>query len=293
MARTGKTSLAAQLTTHNPDRAYYHTNVVKYFYCNGKQLIRSFALRKVDRDSIKVKAYGMQIQDTPGELTEEVVPDTAEFRLVRNLVVTNPTSTSDAKGYQQGLPESVPLLSDARDRSNQNSLVKTLGTMGYIVVFDLSNASSFEKAQALIVQIRERIVENVPIVLLGNKIDIVKTSDEIVERMIEDGQQLADTHKIRFYIGTILGNEFQQSKKKAQSRPPLTVQELVHNMAVSIHARTELWRTNDYTPIQRSTTSQDESVEDSSGFFDYLCCCACFRRTGQQYRAANAEKLSV
>lgn len=290
-ARVGKTSLAAQLTTHNPDRAYYHTDSVRYFYCNGRQLIRSFALRKRDRERIKVNTYGMQIQDTPGELYEDIVEGTAEYELVRNLVVTNPTSKEDAEGDKHGLPERVPLLSAAK-KENSNVLVKTLGTMGYIIIFDLSDPATYEKAEALLREIRARIVEKPPILILGNKLDKISETDPEVKHVIKLALKAAKSFSATLYIGTVLGNEFRSADvEDVPERPPLTIQELTHSLAVQIHSKTELWRGAMDVIRRRATKDNENAADDTPGFFQYLFCCACFwRRAATTRPHGNGRK---
>ena len=64
---------------------------------------------------------------------------------------------------------------------------------GVVLVYDVSNKSSFEKIQEWIQSIYDNSDEKIKIVLVGNKIDLPR------EVTTEEGRKLAEYYKIPFY----------------------------------------------------------------------------------------------
>ena len=56
------------------------------------------------------------------------------------------------------------------------------GTHGALVVFDLSRAQTFPKMKEWISDLRQTIEENVPIIILGNKTDLVSEIGQVIDQ---------------------------------------------------------------------------------------------------------------
>lgn len=56
------------------------------------------------------------------------------------------------------------------------------GTNGALVVFDLARAQTFPKMKEWLSDLRQSIEEDIPIVIIGNKIDLISEIGEVIER---------------------------------------------------------------------------------------------------------------
>jgi len=56
------------------------------------------------------------------------------------------------------------------------------GTNGALVVFDLSRANTFEKMKEWISDARQAIEKNFPVIIIGNKSDLIPEIGEIIDR---------------------------------------------------------------------------------------------------------------
>lgn len=70
----------------------------------------------------------------------------------------------------------------------------------YIIVYSVTDKSSFEKASELRIQLRRaRQSENIPIILVGNKSDLVRSREVSV-----DGKSLNIEHMLYFHLILLL-----------------------------------------------------------------------------------------
>ena len=65
------------------------------------------------------------------------------------------------------------------------------GTNGALVVFDLSRAQTFTKMKEWLSDLKQTIKEDVPIVIIGNKVDLVAEVGEVTDRA--EAEQFAET----------------------------------------------------------------------------------------------------
>ena len=77
------------------------------------------------------------------------------------------------------------------------------GADGVIIVYDITKEETFEKVQSWMKQISNNVAKHVPIVLAGNK------SDLVAQRAIqqEQGQELADQFNLPFFEMSALSGE--------------------------------------------------------------------------------------
>lgn len=73
------------------------------------------------------------------------------------------------------------------------------GCHGALVVYDLSRAETFEKMRKWIGELNQFAGEHVPFVLIGNKVDLLEDTGEVVER--EEAKRLAKEEE-SIYIET-------------------------------------------------------------------------------------------
>lgn len=69
------------------------------------------------------------------------------------------------------------------------------GAMGILLVYDVTNRSSFENMRQWLIQIQRHAHQNVQIIIIGNKIDLN------TERQVEfvEGKEFADEKKLQFF----------------------------------------------------------------------------------------------
>jgi small GTP-binding protein len=73
------------------------------------------------------------------------------------------------------------------------------GTQGAILVFDLSRVNTFHKMKAWITDLRSIIKEQIPIIILGNKADLLPEVGEVINR--DEPKQFAEAEE-SMYIET-------------------------------------------------------------------------------------------
>ena len=73
------------------------------------------------------------------------------------------------------------------------------GANGALIVFDLSRWHTFEELEEWLKDLHEYAGANIPLILIGNKLDLVEKSDELYER--ENAQVFAKKEKT-YYVET-------------------------------------------------------------------------------------------
>ena len=67
------------------------------------------------------------------------------------------------------------------------------GANGALVVFDLSRAQTFPKMKEWLSDLKQTIEDDIPILIIGNKLDLIAEVGEVTDRT--EAQQFAETEK--------------------------------------------------------------------------------------------------
>ncbi|BBN16447.1 protein MpRAB8B [Marchantia polymorpha subsp. ruderalis] len=96
------------------------------------------------------------------------------------------------------------------------------GAMGILLVYDITDSSSFQNVRNWIGSITEYAAENVNVVLVGNKADMEDSKRQVTK---DQGQALADEYKIKFF--------------EASAKTKFNVEEVFESIARDIKTRLE------------------------------------------------------
>eukprot|EP00946_MAST-07B_sp_MAST-7B-sp1_P004665 g4665.t1 len=201
-AEAGKSSLCMRMIANSTLRTYEHTTTLQLYHreMDTRKLRQKMSIsgggggkkhshssgRGGGRDLI---AYGLQIEDVPGEVSGAVEDGTIEKDTILR---KNPS----ASGYSQLLHdnttwldippnEKTALLGGEKKRmpaiaeKHVNLLYIPMKTDGFIVMFDVQSGDSLSKARAIIKSIRKGPNSGAPIMLLGNKTDVGHAGAEV------------------------------------------------------------------------------------------------------------------
>ena len=136
----------------------------------NKKKDSSSQARKSNKSKNKLKKYGVQLVDIPGEIHQQLLPGTKEYTAVESPHMPIHSSSSD---------ETTALLQSGRNK-NQRSVEKNrlhddTEPHAFIVLFDATDKqNSLEKAINIVNRIRKRKdpeLRDEPIIFLGNKMD--------------------------------------------------------------------------------------------------------------------------
>ena len=123
--------------------------------------------------------------DPDSKATVGVEFGTKTFKIENNLVKVQIWDTAGQERY----------------RSVTNAYYK--GAKGCLLVYDITNKSSFENLDKWISELKTNGDDNVSIMLIGNKIDLV--SDRAIS--LEEGKKLAEFHKMAFLETSALNGD--------------------------------------------------------------------------------------
>lgn len=214
---SGKTSLCTQMTSNYFSDVHMHTRKVKS-HVRMMKVVRDYessssieyplipqtvplyyvhSKTKDDVSTAEVESYGLELQDTPGRVIVGTKGDDyklnkgAEMQVAREIFFSapQPTPTEYSQWYrdpnEDPEAEREPLVSKI-DMSNfrmPDQLLNWKPSMGYVVMFDLTQRSSLLKAQSVVDYLRAntnpdsfqtqiQIQQYIPIYLFGNKSDL-------------------------------------------------------------------------------------------------------------------------
>ncbi|KAL2611494.1 hypothetical protein R1flu_023186 [Riccia fluitans] len=108
------------------------------------------------------------------------------------------------------------------------------GAMGILLVYDITDSSTFQNVRNWIGSITEYAAENVNVVLVGNKSDMEESKRQVTR---EQGQALADEYKIKFF--------------EASAKTKHNVEEVFESIARDIKKRLEESTTKIDLPAQK------------------------------------------
>ena len=235
-AEAGKTTLCSQFIANGYTARYEHTEDPHMYYREMKP--RDLTLngnehqsnatntgnskhkhhhggKKSKKMKKAVTRYGVQLEDVPGEINEEVAEDSAEHEIIQrghpqdyyDLMVAEEEVIDESE--EIGADEKSALLGKEKEklqkekniqkekyrRAQKNRLYAPSRSHGFIIVYDVESKPSFKKALAIHKAIRQNEdKKRLPIYILGNKIDISKSSAiEQIEKMTEHARNSPDT----------------------------------------------------------------------------------------------------
>jgi len=96
------------------------------------------------------------------------------------------------------------------------------GAMGIVLVYDITEEQSFLNVRNWVESIHESAIDDIPIILVGNKCDM--TEERVVSK--EAGKQMADEYSMRFY--------------EASAKEDINVKEMFTNLARDILIRNQI-----------------------------------------------------
>ena len=195
---TGKTSLCTLYNTNRVFSVYKHT-VKPKFFCRDfstrmLNLLKHDPVTNGDDEEQKKKKkkkkkrgkkgsekpldrYGVQMVDVPGEVHKDVAPNTEEIKILTNQKPTNHITIANDDSS-----ETASLLVN-RFTDKQNRLHDLVLPHAFVIVFDLNEVRSFEKALTLARFIRDEpnnaLVTNNPIFFFGNKMDSINSKEDL------------------------------------------------------------------------------------------------------------------
>ena len=222
-AEAGKTTLCSQFIANGYSARYEHTEDPHMYYREMKP--RDLMLngsehqsnptntgnskhkhhhggKKNKKNKKAVTRYGVQLEDVPGEINEEVAEDSSEHEIIYralpkdyyDLMVAEEEVINDSG--EIGIDEKSALLGKEKlRRAQKNRLYAPARSHGFIIIYDVESKPSFKKAMAIHKAIRKsEDKKRLPIYLLGNKIDVSKSSAvEQIEKMAEYSRKSKDT----------------------------------------------------------------------------------------------------
>lgn len=232
-AEAGKTTLCSQFIANGYTARYEHTEDPHMYYREMKP--RDLTLngnehqsnatntgnskhkhhhggKKSKKMKKAVTRYGVQLEDVPGEINEEVSEDSAEHEIIHralpqdyyDLMVAEEEVIDDSE--ETGVDEKSALLGKEKEkiqkekiqksrRAQKNRLYAPARSHGFIIVYDVESKPSLQKALAIHKAIRtNEDKKKLPIYLLGNKIDNSKSSAiEQIEKVTEYSRNSNDT----------------------------------------------------------------------------------------------------
>jgi GTPase SAR1 family protein len=232
-AEAGKSALCMRFVSNTALKLYEHTLEIQLYHREvdvrklhpksigvpgagaNRHKNKKKTLKKKKKKGQVLTTYGIQIEDVPGEITGGIEERTAEKD-----TITRDTESND--GYKQlyhdtngwlGVDEHSSLLFKKKKRVSDvekhvNLLYIPMMTDGYIVVFDVQSTDSLSKAKALIKAIHQSPNKSAPILLLGNKTDIARSSAEVI-RKASDFARNSRMHEIHFAHGSTHINQFE------------------------------------------------------------------------------------
>eukprot|EP00943_MAST-04B_sp_MAST-4B-sp1_P002138 g2138.t1 len=211
-AEAGKTTLCTQFIANGYSARYEHTENPHMYYREMKPKDISsnteFASsssnadtghgkqknpgKKPKKNKKAVLRYGVQLEDIPGEINEEVIDDSVENEIIER---TKPQDYYDMMIAEEEyineygnveIDEKSALLGKEKvRRAQRNRLYGPTLTHGCIIVYDVGSKPSFTKALALHKMIRTKPDKHkIPIYFLGNKLDASKPSAmEVIDKV--------------------------------------------------------------------------------------------------------------
>ena len=96
--------------------------------------------------------YGVQLEDTPGEISDEVQNETIENAIITGTEPRDYQSrmVADDENYGDADDEKTLLLAKSKSRdTKRNRLYAPSLTHGHLIIFDAGSEASFKKAMAL------------------------------------------------------------------------------------------------------------------------------------------------
>jgi GTPase SAR1 family protein len=212
----------------------------------NKKKDSSSQARKSNKSKNKLKKYGVQLVDIPGEIHQQLLPGTKEYTAVESPHMPIHSSSSD---------ETTALLQSGRNK-NQRSVEKNrlhddTEPHAFIVLFDATDKqNSLEKAINIVNRIRKRKdpeLRDEPIIFLGNKMDRFPRSKDAKNKVRENSKKLAPlmmkikenrkskggSRKMKggndIYYGSVLRNEIWADSKEDEV---MTVDQLIHKLVI-------------------------------------------------------------
>jgi GTPase SAR1 family protein len=188
-AESGKSSLCGQFISNMCNPRYEHTNEPHMYYREirpkdvmGMKSSSHGGTSSGNPKHAKKKKkpevvhYGVQLEDTPGEISNEVSSDSFEKSIIEDNGPKDYLSSMLAEDDENANETSALLAKEKLKNSKRNRLFAPSPSHGYIILFDASNVLSMKKAFTLHKAVLNAAVKkNLPIVLLGNKIDNMKS----------------------------------------------------------------------------------------------------------------------
>jgi Ras-related protein Rab-8A len=131
------------------------------------------------------------------------------------------------------------------------------GAMGILLVYDISDSSSFENVRNWISSITEYAAENVNVVLVGNKADMPNDKRQVTSAQ---GQALADEYHIKFF--------------ETSAKANFNVVEVFTSIARDIKTRVESTNTRiDILPAARFNVVDPQAPIRTRDNFKHSYCC--------------------
>ena len=203
-AEAGKTTVCTQFIANGYSTRYEHTESPHMYYREMKPKDLSMnneskytsssnttntgnskhkhhhTSKKSKKKKKAVFRYGVQLEDIPGEINEEVTDDSIENEIIER---TQPQDYYDTMvPAEEYIDEYGSVAIDEKStllprRQQRNRLYGPTLSHGFIIVYDVGSKPSFAKALALHKTIRSKHDKHkTPIYFLGNKLDASKPS---------------------------------------------------------------------------------------------------------------------
>lgn len=130
------------------------------------------------------------------------------------------------------------------------------GAMGILLVYDISDSSSFQNVRNWIGSILEYAAENVNVVLVGNKADLTDNKRRITTAQ---GQALADEYNIKFF--------------ETSAKTNFNVEEVFFSIARDIKIRLEETNARFDLPVARFNVIDPQApIRRRDAFRESYCC---------------------
>jgi len=310
-AESGKTSLCNMFIANGCNPRYEHTEDPHLYYREVKpkdvaDLTRGDGYTGGGSDHTgeakrarkkkkgkRVMQYGVQLEDTPGEISDEVQNETIE-----NVIITG----TDPRDYQRRMvaddenngdtdDEKTLLLAKSKSRdTKRNLLYAPSQTHGHLIIFDAGSQASLKKAMELhksLTRVTEK--EALPVIFVGNKLDRMKTNSAEILELAK-----AYCRKQKHHVGCA-SSSFSRNEVYFEDKIMTTTQ-FIHAFVQKMNEGGHFLRGDESEGKNRrgkgkrgGAALDDENAED--GVEPSFGCCSCFG--GGDFRDTDAEGMSI
>ena len=161
--------------------------------------------KRADVYFTRLKVGPVQLQDVPGGATLATTRDEAAAMRDEWPAATAASISADPRWSSSRDEETARLL------TRESPLVARIRSSGYVVVFDANRRDSFEKARALIRELRSRVRGDsndvAPIAVIANKRDLSTGVPSTLDVSLE-AHKLCAEPEIAVFLGSALRNDF-------------------------------------------------------------------------------------